>query len=444
MDKRYIKVTISKFIKISIVLQNMNIAIFTDAFYPQIGGITTAIINHSENLVKKGNKIIIFAPKDKELLKELQIPDIQIIRIPSVSYPYYKEQKISFPNIIKIVNILKEFEVDIIHIQTPGSIGIAGCLSAKIIKKPLIGTYHTLVSEFAKYFSFIKPQIKNKSLFLDKSYKFIQQLIDIPEHPKYKIRKSLIWNITISIYNLCDLVLGPSLSVIKELKKHNIKPKVKYISNGLNLDNFKSKENYKSKQIKILHVGRLSYEKNIDIILKSMPEIIKHHPKIILNIIGGGPAKKTLEKLVKKLNIEKNVNFLGYIKRENLPDIYNVHDIFITASTMETQGIVILEAMASGLPIIGVKKYAIPDVVLHNKNGFLAKPGNLKKITEYLLKLIKDEKMREKFGRESLLQSKSHDLQKTIIELEKTYKNLLEQYSFKQLLKSSASPSFLG
>jgi 1,2-diacylglycerol 3-alpha-glucosyltransferase len=398
----------------------MNIAIFTDAFYPQIGGITTALINHIKSFVDRGHKIIVFAPKYKELNKEIKIKNTKIIRNSSISSLLYKEQKISFPNIIKIINILKEFEIDIIHIQSPGPIGIVGCLSAKIMKKPLIGTYHTLASEFAVYFSF-------------KSNMNIQKLKK--KNNKYKIRKNLIWSLTINFYNMCDLVTVPSLSMINELKKHKIKCPVKYISNGLNLVNFKPKKTYETGQVKIAHVGRLGYEKNVDVIIKSLSYVIKKYPYLILTIVGDGPAKKDLEKLVKKLNMEKNIKFTGYKNRINLPEIYSSHDIFVTASTMETQGLVILEAMASGLPIIGVKKYAIPDIVIHNKNGFLAEPGNSKKISEYIIKLIEDKKLQERFGKKSLEISREHDLSKIIIEMEKTYKNLLKSYNINNKIK---------
>ena len=210
----------------------MNIALFTDAFYPQINGVTTALINHIKGLTNKGHRIIIFAPKYKRPKKEIQMNNTKIIRVSSISYPYYKEQKIAFPNLFKIINLLKKFKIDVIHIQSPGLIGISGCLSAKIIKLPLAGTFHALISEFAIYFSLIKPHTKKRKFH---NYKFFEQLIK----DKYKTRKNLIWNLTTSIYNLCDLVLVPSLSMVKELKKHNIKSQIRYVSNGLNLSNFK-------------------------------------------------------------------------------------------------------------------------------------------------------------------------------------------------------------
>ncbi|MEJ2267538.1 MAG: glycosyltransferase [Nanoarchaeota archaeon] len=114
----------------------MNLAIFTDGFYPQIGGITTALINHINYLAENNHNIILFAPKHKELKNEIQLKNTKIIRIPSFSSLIYREQKISFPNIFKVIKILKKYKIDIIHIQSPGSIGIAGCLSAKLIKKP--------------------------------------------------------------------------------------------------------------------------------------------------------------------------------------------------------------------------------------------------------------------------------------------------------------------
>ncbi|MEJ2267537.1 MAG: glycosyltransferase [Nanoarchaeota archaeon] len=193
-----------------------------------------------------------------------------------------------------------------------------------------------------------------------------------------------------------------------------------------------------SSKMKILHVGRLSYEKNVDVLIFSIKKIIKQYPNIVFDIIGEGPAEDYLKKIAKKLKLQNNINFLGYIPRENLPRIYNSHDIFITASTMETQGLVILEAMASGLPIVAVNKYAIPNLVHHNENGFLAKPGDSNEISKFVIQLIKNKKLRKEFGKNSFELSKKHDLVEVVKKMEEIYKKAIVKNSFIQSLKSSS------
>ncbi|MFA5176140.1 MAG: glycosyltransferase [Candidatus Nanoarchaeia archaeon] len=380
----------------------MKIAYFTDTFVPNINGIVTSILNSSENLAKKGNKIYIFTIKPKE--KNFQIPklhkNIQVFHYPRLNLIKYPDFQLAYPKLLDINKKFKEINPDIIHIHTPSIFGWAALILNNKYKKPVVGTYHTLLPDFLDY-------------------------LPLPIFNKSKTAKRLTWGYTRKFYNKCNIVTTPSIAMKQELEKHGIK-NVKFLSNGVDLKKFHPIQSKKDGKT-ILHVGRIGYEKNIDVLIKAFNELLKKNKNVKLLIAGKGPDLEGLKEFTQKLGISKNVEFLGPIKHDNLPKLYSKADIFVTPSTVETEGLVILEAMACGLPIIGVNKLAVPYIVKNNKNGFITKPGDYKEIANCMEKLLKDKKSREKFGKESLILVKEFSLESIIKKIEEIYKELIKK-----------------
>ena len=377
----------------------MKIALFTDTFIPNINGIVTSILNSSKILAKKGHKLYIFTsePKDKNFKKPNLGKNIFVFYYPITNIIKYPDFQLAVANPSNILSKIKMIQPDIIHIHTPSILGWEALIVAKMYKIPVVGTYHTLLPDFLKYL----PMNVNKSDFA----------------------KQFTWGYTRNFYNMCDLVTTPSIAMKKELKKNGIK-KVTFLSNGVDIEKFKKIKSKKNGNV-ILHVGRIGYEKNIDIILKAFHELFKTNKKVRLVIAGKGPALESLVSLSKQLGMSKNVEFLGAIDHDKLPRLYSSADVFVTASTVETEGLVILEAMASGLPIVGVNKLAIPYIVKNGRNGFLVKVGDYQKISESINKLLKNEKLRVNFGRESQKLVKDFSLGNIIKKLEKIYCSLI-------------------
>ena len=377
----------------------MNIAIFTDTFYPNINGVTITLLNFIRHLAEKGHKIKLYAPNyGGEELQDLS-ENISIERHTSISLIGYPEFRLALPLQQKVNESVKRFNPDIIHIHTPWTLGAAGVRFARRNKIPLIGTYHTYLPDFLIC---IFPNIK-----IDKS-------------DKNNISKKIVWKISNHLYDQCDLVIVPSKTMKEDIIKNGLKAEVIFLSNGLELDNFTAKEHYTDK-VKLLYVGRMSFEKSIDVIIKSVGILGREFPDINLGLVGEGPALKSLKLLTKELGLEKNINFYGYVEHDKLSSIYKDHDIFITASTIETQGISILEAMSSGLPVIGADKLAIPDCVKNNLNGFTTRPFDEEEMAHKIKILYLDSKLRENFGRMSAELVKEHDIKNIIEKLESLY-----------------------
>ena len=425
----------------------MNIAVFTDTYYPKIDGIVSSIINSTNELANKGHKIIIFAPKYQKAETIKLHPNIEVYRSFSFSSLSYAEVKISVPNIVKIMKKIKQFKPDIIHIHTPFIIGLLGIFCSKAYEVPSIGTYHTILSEQLTYLSLkrltkldkliekiklrrakIKSHKKNyfssrfKKFSKKEAVKKIIDLITFKAIKKKQFNKTIMWKISCNFYNKCNLVTIPSRYISKELIKYGVTKPIKALSNGVDIKTFSPKENYNIGRVfHITHVGRVSFEKNIDVVIKSFDLLLKEKKNVLLKIVGDGPAIDSLKNLAKSLNISEKINFTGYRSGKGLVDEYHSSDIFVTASTMETQGLTILEAMSCGLPVVGVNKYAIPDLVKHGANGYLAKPFNEKEIKQYLISLIDNPSLLKKFGKKSEEIAKEHDLKKVVGELEGLY-----------------------
>lgn len=428
----------------------MKIAIFTDTYYPKVDGIVTSIMNSTQELADKGHEIIIFAPKYKEKKSLKSHQNIKVYRFFSFSLFSYEDVKIPIPNITQVIKMIKEFGPDIIHLHTPGTMGLLAIFCSKLYGIPSIGTYHTLLSEQITYLSLKRltkldkliEKIKSKRtktkkvrksnferklediLKIESVRKFID-MVSFKKTGKENLGKKMIWKVTCNFYNKCDLVTVPSKSIRNELRKYGVTAPIRVLSNGIDISIYSPKKNYHMGKIfKILHVGRISFEKNTDVLIRSLNLLSMERKNVFLTIVGEGPALQSLKNLAHSLGLENKINFTGCIFGKKLVRMYQKSDVFVTASTMETQGLVVLEAMACGLPVIGVKKYAIPDLVKHSINGYIAKPFNEDEIKEYLIRLVNNPTLIKKFGKKSAEIAKEHELGNVVKKWGSLYKKL--------------------
>jgi glycosyltransferase involved in cell wall biosynthesis len=426
--------------------KRLKIAIFTDTYAPEVNGVAHSIDRFSKLVADDGHKVMIFCPKHGRY-RDKSYPRITVKRYSSITAPTYKAMKIALPFVLSVRNDLKKFKPDLVHIQTPMGIGWIGIWATKILKLKNVQTYHTYIPDFLVY---LKPKtFLGFNLFVNylNSSKIIKVLLetDVSNEDKSlnKLKTSLsekldevvrkaqadktsrmterfARDLTRAVYNRADLVLTPSRILKRILKKNGVKSEVEVLSNGIEFERFEKKSDY-SIQNKLIHVGRLGHEKHLEVVIRALKIALKTNDRIILDVIGEGPARKPMQRLAKQLKLSNHVRFLGFKKREDLVKFYCQYDAFVTASTIETQGIVILEAMAAGLPIIGVKKLAVPEVVKDSSNGYLSRPFNEKEMAKNILLLLSDEGQLEKFGKKSLSIAKSHEIVKCKEKLENYY-----------------------
>lgn len=330
----------------------MNIAIFTDAYYPQISGVVTSVMTLREELIKNGHTVYIItvsSPKDKAGIDE----ENKIIRIPSIPFKKWEELRIGSPFSFSLEEKIRRLNLDIIHSQTEFSIGLIGKRMAKAMNIPIIHTYHTMYEDYTHYIynlelgsSLIKDVVKKLSKsFVNKCCAAIA--------PTKKTKDALIsYGVTKPIYIL------PTGIDIKHFEHHDFNsPKMVEIRNKYKIP--------ADKKI-LLYLGRISEEKSVDFIVDSLPEVLKSEPDTVLLIVGDGPHKKIIETSVNENNLSKNVVFTGLVPFSEVPYFYSCADVFVNASKTETQGLTIMEAMASQLPIVVFNDTNIAE---HIKNG---------------------------------------------------------------------------
>lgn len=389
----------------------MRIAYFTDTFLPRIDGVTYTIFEHTKLLSIRGNKVRIYAPAYPEKNENEKLNGVSIQRYPSIPLPTYKGTRISFPNIYTMYKSIKKFNPDIIHFHTPGPIGISAILIAKFLKKPLVTTYHTLWSEtlpplppFNIVYGFFKTDEAEKDLF-----------------------KKAIWKISGDFFDNCDVVVSPAKIIMRELLIHNHKSKIVVVSNGIDTNKFKAKVRPKT-NFKILYVGRLSHEKNVDMVIKAFAKVAKEIPEAKMEVVGDGPVLKSLKNLTDKLKLKNKIVFHGSIAREKLANYYNRCDVFATGSAMEVQPLTLLEAMSCGLPIVGVKRAGVAEMITNNVNGYLVSPSNSSAMSIKIIKILSSNKLRLKFSKNSRKITKENNLLSSIQKLEDLYKQTIRTH----------------
>jgi len=200
-------------------------------------------------------------------------------------------------------------------------------------------------------------------------------------------------------FNKCDFVSSPSWAVLKEMQKYGFNRPCKPVSNPVNIETFKPtsesdkkalKKKYSFSSFTLYYCGRLAQEKHVDLMIRAVSDLKNKAPDINLVIAGKGSEEENLKALVKKLNVEDRVKFFGFLKEtKDFAELYNATDLFLMLGTAETQSIVMMQAMASQNPVIGVNSWGIVDYV-NEKNGFLIEPNDQKTLNEKILYLYKN------------------------------------------------------
>ncbi len=349
----------------------MRIAIFTDSFWPQINGVTTSILNTVSELSEHGHEFLILAPKPKKFPgPEPQLKNTRIIWLPAEPLPTYTDYLMAYLVPPSAKKAFKEFHADLVHVHTPFFVAEKGIQYARREKIPVIGTFHTLVSEFLEY-------------------------VPIPKIKHNPVMKQLTWVYTQHFYKRCDVITTPTKVLADELHEHGFK-NVCVLTNAIDYEQFSNGKNAAwGKKTNLVYFGRVSFEKRIDIALEALFLLRKKYSNVEMNIIGSGPAEESLRRQARELGIEKNVHFLGPKRGKELAHAVKQNHILVAPSPMETQGLYVLEAMASGLCVVGANARAIPVALGKNERGLLFETNNVEDCAAKIERLMKNPMLRK-------------------------------------------------
>lgn len=415
----------------------MKVLIATAVYYPMINGVAVFSHNLAMGLVSRGHEVVVICPsrtgksytKIVDGVKECRLKSIQakiypdqIHDVPAKKKLFGKEMphlfyKHSFRVSVfprkEIRKIMDEFKPDVVHVQVSDPIGLSVVSYARKTGVPVVTTEHN------------QPEVLTEPL---KMPKLVKKPVDAMLSAYFYNRQSK-----------SDFVTMPTQQAIENLilsrnKEFNVP--VAAVSNGVDLSNFKpgkvSDEIYRKYNIKknvptVVYVGRVDPEKKVGSIVDAFRIVLEKIPEAQLVIVGDGVDRLRIENVVKKLRIDNSVRILGRVLQPDLYELYRVGDLFATASEIETQGIVLIEAAASGLPLIAVNAGAVSEVCITDKNGFLCEPGNTKEIAEGMIKILSDKELQKRFSKASAEIASEHDLEKTIDKFLNIYQRVIKK-----------------
>ncbi|MBE9181277.1 glycosyltransferase family 1 protein [Oculatella sp. LEGE 06141] len=317
----------------------MRIALFTETFLPKVDGIVTRLSHTVDHLQRLGNQVLVFSPDGG--LTEYR--GAKIYGVSGFPLPLYPELKLALPR-PSIGQALETFQPDLVHIVNPAVLGLAGLYYAKSLKLPLVASYHTHLPKYL-------------------------------EHYGLGMLEGVLWELLKAMHNQAELNLCTSTAMQEELTTHGIE-RVALWQRGVDTELFQP--NLTSQEMRshlsqghpesplLLYVGRLSAEKEID----RIKPVLESIPEARLALVGDGPYRLELERHF----ADTPTHFVGYLTGRDLAMAFASADAFIFPSRTETLGLVLLEAMAAGCPVVAARAGGIPDIVTDGVNGYLFDP----------------------------------------------------------------------
>jgi 1,2-diacylglycerol 3-alpha-glucosyltransferase len=330
----------------------MKIGVFTDSYHPYVSGVVRSIETFSRELRALGHEIYLFAPNYPQLKGKKE--EENIFRFPSFNTPFNPEFYIALPLLPQVKKYALGLGLDLIHVHSPFMLGRAGASLARSFGLPLVFTYHTLYDQYMHYAPFAGRLARMGMIGYSRDF-----------------------------CNRCDLVITPTTVIKKMLKEYGVEKPVVAIPTGIYPERFQNgdplflKKNFgilPEKRV-LLFVGRIGKEKNLAFLVRSFARVAAREQKTILVLVGSGPEEAGLRQLAEDLGIGERVVFTGRLSPEVVADAYASSDIFVFPSVTETQGLVLLEAMAAGLPVVAQAAFGSLSMVQDGVNGYLCRGG---------------------------------------------------------------------
>ena len=386
-------------------LEGLTIGVFTETYKPQVNGVVASIENLKKILTPKGCRLVIFTVGERS--RTQNEGSCIIRRFKSVNLPLYPDYRFTLPQFHKIKHLVKQYDVKLLHSHGPFSMGLNALYAHRKLGIPLVGTFHTLLPEYMHYLVG-KRLAKYASRFL-KGYSW----------------KFLKW-----YYSRCDVVTCPSMGVTNLLKEKGFR-NVVFLSNGIDTTRFDTgingsrfREAYglSDDEKIVLYLGRIGFEKNIQLIVQAAPLILKEDKKVKFVIAGSGPAEKDLVSLVKLGGLSEYVIFTGFVPNEILADAYAAADIFVTLSCTENQPLTVLEALSAGKPLIVARASVLTEFVKDGQNGFAVR--DVEEFAGRAVQILRNDTLGRKMGEESRRIAEQHSLEKIGNQIVQLYRSL--------------------
>ena len=354
----------------------MNILFVSDVFFPRVNGVSTSINTFATELRALGHQVTLIAPSYTDEDKQEE----WIVRVPSHKIYFDPEDRLmNFGKLKALLPWIRDKHFDVIHIHTPFTAHYVGIHFGKKLDIPVVETYHTFFEDYLHHY--------------------------LPFIPQFISRK-LARTISRRQCNAVDGIVSPSKPMLDVLKQYGIKTPAEVVATGLdessfaNVDgeHFRMSHDIPLTQPMLLFVGRVAHEKNIGFLLEMHVELIKNHPDALLVITGEGPAEESIKQSIEKLGISNKVRMIGYLDRgHELIACYKAADIFVFASKSETQGLVLLEAMAQGTAVVAIAELGTKSILIEGEGVLIAK-DDINDFADKVSALLSDAPKRQMIG----------------------------------------------
>lgn len=358
----------------------MRILMISDVYFPRINGVSTSISTFRSEIQKLGHEVYLLVPEYAESFKD----DGHTIRIDSRSVVLDPEDRMmKYGIVVAQIEPLRKLQFDLVHIHTPFVAHYAGIKIAAALDIPALCTYHTLFEEYLSHY--------------------------IPWLPK-SFLKFCARRFSVSQCNQVAGVISPSSLIVELLRRYGVLTDILRLPTGIDATHFEKGDGARFRErIKIspdtkllLNVSRIAFEKNIGDILNMFERVHAARPDVILVIAGEGPAKESCMQRVREMGLEKEVIFVGYLDRDSdLIDCYKAADLFVFSSITETQGLVLLESMAAGTPLVSVAAMGTKDVLMDNI-GVRITDGSIEDFSAKVLSVLDDDALQQDLAQSGL------------------------------------------
>lgn len=413
----------------------MKVAITSDIYYPMTNGVAVFLHNLAIGLAKMGHQVLVIHPSpDGEHRVEVDDFGVRTVLLKSHRMPLYPDQIAEVPEQKEVLGVkvprwfyknglrysmfpydemaeaLDEFRPDVIHLQTAEFVAAATLRYVKKYGIPLVSTGHAYPDNITgqlKLLAAVKP-LKQATDAALKVY-----MASYLKHSEYATMPT-------------EMAIGDLLP--KDRKRFKVP--VEALSNGVDLSQFKpgqankkvlAKHGLEKGRPRVLYVGRVDPEKSIGVVVEAFSKVAAKVPEVELVVVGDGIDLERLKGLARELGLGERAKFLGKVLPPDLIEIYQDGTVFVTASETETQGIVLIEAAATGLPLIAVDAGAVGELCRNGENGILCRPGDVAGIARAMKKILTDKELREKYAKASMKVAEKHDLERTVARFVEIY-----------------------
>ena len=386
----------------------MKILMLTDVYFPRVNGVSTSIQIFRRELRELGHEIWVVAPEYGQPTAD----ERDIDRIISRRVLFDPEDRMMQPRLLaRRLESFQHSNFDLVHVQTPFVAHYAGLRLARRLGIPCVETYHTFFEEYLFHY--------------------------LPILPKGVWRAVARWLSRRQCNHLDGLVV-PSQAMLEVLVRYGVRTKMRVIPTGMPEDNFqegdgvafRAQHGIDRDQPVLVYVGRVAFEKNIEFLLRVV-HVLKRttHPDVMLIVAGEGPAKNRLRRQGSALGLERNLRFVGYLARgADLSSCYQAGDVFVFASRTETQGLVLLEAMSLGVPVVSTAVMGARDILAAGRGALIAEEDILH-FAAQVRRLLDDAELRRRLGEEGRVYAGQWTARGPAQALLAFYQDLLDQRS---------------